>query len=224
MWAAWLAFTRTLPGSPLHTIFRGRGKSLHAPDRKSTFREVGLCPWNPERIRSWCQNNATGVTPDSLSDAADLLVHKMKKQDMTLAQRVKCSGSCLEEAPPSTIGTLCFPSFGGRTQNEKAAWLSEQPNSKRSVQRQNGAPRWSIQWSQARSGHAVMQAMRCAAIQLAAALISGPKSGSCGPRAQPSMHSHFFVTRSSHMQRAAEPEHKQHQNTPFFQIVHLLSN
>ena len=72
--------------------------------------------------------------------------------------------------------------------------------------------------------HAVMQAMRCAAIQLAAALISGPKSGSRVQRvkrllpgsrgllAQTTMHSHFVITRTSHMQRAAEPECKQRQN------------
>ena len=116
------------PGSPppehLQVILctqlvRGRGKSVHAPDRKCTFREVGLCPWNPERTRERCQNNATGVTPDSLSDAADLLVQMAKEQDVMHAQRVKSNGSCLEEVPPSTIGTLRFPSFGGRQKMKK---------------------------------------------------------------------------------------------------------
>ena len=139
---------------------------------------MGLCPWNPERIRERCQNNATGVTPDSLSDAADILVQRTKEQDVMHAQRVKSNGSCLEEVPPSTIGTLRFPSFGGRQKMKKRPGSQHSQQQSECAAIKRSPTLVSTMWIQAGSVHAVMQAMGCAAIQLAAALISGPKSGS----------------------------------------------
>ena len=41
-----------------------------------SFKDMGTYPWNPDRIRKLCQMEATGVTPDAMSIAAELLVSK----------------------------------------------------------------------------------------------------------------------------------------------------
>ena len=80
----------------------------------NSFKDVGMYPWNPDRIRELCQMDATGVTPDAMSIAAELLVQKMQEHDVELAKRVKSCTARLEEASPSTTGTLSFSALEGR--------------------------------------------------------------------------------------------------------------
>ena len=98
-----------------------------------SFKDVGLYPWNPDRIRELCQMDATGVTPDAMSIAAELLVQKMQEHDVELAKRVKSYTARLEEASPSMTGTLCFSAVEERKRHD------EPPHSPLH-QKQSGSP------------------------------------------------------------------------------------
>ena len=93
-----------------HAEIKAYAPAVHS----KSFKDVGLYPWNPSRIRERCQMDATGVTPDAMSIAAELLVQKMQEHDVELAKRVKSYTARLEEASPSMTGTLCFSAVGGK--------------------------------------------------------------------------------------------------------------
>ena len=88
---------------------------------------------NPDRIRELCQMEATGVTPDAMSIAAELLVQKMQEHDVELVKRVKSYTARLEEESPSMTGTLCFSAV------EESKRHDEPPHSPLH-QKQSGSP------------------------------------------------------------------------------------
>ena len=57
---------------------------------------------------------ATGVMPDNMICAADVVAEKMKEHGVELAQKVKSFSTVLEEAQASTLGTLSLASVDGR--------------------------------------------------------------------------------------------------------------
>ena len=99
----------------------------------NSFKDMGTCPWNPDRIRELCQMDATSATPDAMSIAVELLVQKMQEHDAELAKRVKSYTARLEEASPSMTGTLCFSAVEERKRHD------EPPHSPLH-QKQSGSP------------------------------------------------------------------------------------
>ena len=79
---------------------------------------MGLHSWNPARICERCQMNATGVMPDTMSAAADLLIQKMHEHDVELTKRAMLFTARSEEAPPSMIETLIFSAVEGRKKRD----------------------------------------------------------------------------------------------------------
>ena len=60
---------------------------------------------NPQRLRELCQMKATGVMPDNMSCAADVVAEKMKEHCVELVQKVKSFSTVLEEEQAHTWHT-----------------------------------------------------------------------------------------------------------------------
>ena len=209
-------------------MFRAEAVAYAPQVITSTFKKVGLDPWNTQRLRELCQMKATGVMPDTMSCAADVLAEKMKEKDVYLVHNVKSFSSWLEDAPASTLGTLSLAPIDGRRKHHELPFpqLNKMQFQHRATKRcmttdASMEPR--PKRPRLDTSHEVWSEPTCQRVHFHSTKMcqvshvqQGILPSTCITLAQSSMLFHFTITHLSCLHHAAEAEHKEHKNIRHF--------